>query len=250
MCHFSWNLRAFTSWNPQGLSRPVQGLLYLCCTNWATYAFSNAPYSSLESPVVIICTISLTFNNATFCPHSAFICFVWIWEQTAIIAIYSMNWLVFITETVCVYCAVRTGSLYTVQVNLSAWRFVLLLPIHEPQQLFSSTPLSSLLLFSPVLSSPLLPVPQTRSPVRKSSLSQLLLPSAFYPSVRQPPPENDSRGTLIYDINGAVLSFRHPGHDVWRHLSPLIKFVLHFEMFDCTEKLDKQSFRGPRFLTI
>ena len=29
MCRLSWNLRASTSWNPQGLSRPVKGLLYL-----------------------------------------------------------------------------------------------------------------------------------------------------------------------------------------------------------------------------
>ena len=50
----------------------------------------------------------------TFCPHSVFMCFVWIWEQTAIISLYSINWLVFITETECVYCAVRTGSLYVI----------------------------------------------------------------------------------------------------------------------------------------
>ena len=37
-------------------------------------------------------------NNSTFCPHSVFMCFVWIWEQTAIISLYSINWLVFITE--------------------------------------------------------------------------------------------------------------------------------------------------------
>jgi len=35
-------------------------------------------------------------------------CFVWIWEQTAIISLYSIDWLVFITETECVYCAVRS----------------------------------------------------------------------------------------------------------------------------------------------
>ena len=29
ICRLSWNLRASTSWNPQGLSRPVMGLLYL-----------------------------------------------------------------------------------------------------------------------------------------------------------------------------------------------------------------------------
>ena len=39
--------------------------------------------------------------NSSFCPHSVFVCFVWIWEQTAIISLYSINWLVFITETVC-----------------------------------------------------------------------------------------------------------------------------------------------------
>jgi len=27
--------------------------------------------------------------------------FVWIWEQTAIISLYNINWLVFITETEC-----------------------------------------------------------------------------------------------------------------------------------------------------
>jgi hypothetical protein len=36
-------------------------------------------------------------------------CFVWIWEQTAIVSLYSINWLVFTTETECVYCAVRSA---------------------------------------------------------------------------------------------------------------------------------------------
>jgi hypothetical protein len=59
----------------------------------------------------------LTLTNSTFCPHSVFMCFVWIWEQTAIISLYSINWLVFITETECVYCAVRAESL-KIQVRL------------------------------------------------------------------------------------------------------------------------------------
>ena len=45
-------------------------------------------------------------------------CFVWISEQTAIISLYNINWLVFITETQCVYCAVRTGYLNIINVNL------------------------------------------------------------------------------------------------------------------------------------
>ena len=60
--------------------------------------------------MVTICTSSLTFSNSTFCPHSVFMCFVWIWEQTAIISLYNVNWLVFITETECVYYTVRTAS--------------------------------------------------------------------------------------------------------------------------------------------
>jgi hypothetical protein len=45
-------------------------------------------------------------KNSTFRPHSIFVC---IWEQTAIISLYSINWLVFITETECVYCAVLSS---------------------------------------------------------------------------------------------------------------------------------------------
>jgi hypothetical protein len=54
-------------------------------------------------------------------------CFVWISEQTAIISLYSINWLVFITETECVYCAVRAGSLNTFQIT-----FRLLFSFHAP----------------------------------------------------------------------------------------------------------------------
>jgi len=46
-----------------------------------------------------LCTASLTFSNSAFCPHTVFMCFVWISEQTAIISLYSVNWLVCITET-------------------------------------------------------------------------------------------------------------------------------------------------------
>ena len=72
--------------------------------------------------VVTLCTTSLTFNNSTFCPHSVFMCFVWISKQTAIISLYNINWLVCITETECVYCAVRTGNSNTIQVNFILWR--------------------------------------------------------------------------------------------------------------------------------
>ena len=34
-------------------------------------------------------------HNSMFSPHTVFMCFVWIWEQTAIISLYNINWLVF-----------------------------------------------------------------------------------------------------------------------------------------------------------
>jgi len=40
-----------------------------------------------------------------------YLCFVFIWEQTATCATYSINWLVFITEMKSIYSAVRTGAL-------------------------------------------------------------------------------------------------------------------------------------------
>jgi len=74
------------------------------------------------SPVLTLCTTSLTFGNSPFCPHSVFVCFVWISEQTAVISLYSINWLVFITETGDVYCEVRNGSLNIIQVNLCLYK--------------------------------------------------------------------------------------------------------------------------------
>jgi hypothetical protein len=47
-------------------------------------------------------------------------CFVWISEQTAIISLYSINWLICIIETESVYCAARAEFLYTIQDNVSA----------------------------------------------------------------------------------------------------------------------------------
>ena len=54
-------------------------------------------------------------------------CFVFIWEQTATCATYSINWLVFITEIKSVYSAVRTGALYINQINISFPIFIILL---------------------------------------------------------------------------------------------------------------------------
>ena len=56
-------------------------------------------------------------KKSTFCPLIIFMYFVWISEQTAIISLDSVNWLGFITETDCVYSAVRNESLHITVVN-------------------------------------------------------------------------------------------------------------------------------------
>jgi hypothetical protein len=60
----------------------------------------------------------LTFNNSAFCSHSVFIC-LFGFENTAIISLHSINWVVFITKIQSVYCAVRTGSLNAIQQTLT-----------------------------------------------------------------------------------------------------------------------------------
>jgi hypothetical protein len=92
----------------------------ICTAQWSLYVPHSGHY--VYSTVVTICTTSLAFTNSSFCPHSVFMCFVWISEQTAIISLYNIIWLVFITETESVYCAVRTGSLKTIQVNFCLWQ--------------------------------------------------------------------------------------------------------------------------------
>jgi len=81
--------------------------------------YSPGCYQAFKSQWSLYVPPGLTFTNSTFCPHSVFMCFVWIWEETAIISLHSIDWLVFITETECVYCAVRTGSLYTASLTFS-----------------------------------------------------------------------------------------------------------------------------------
>ena len=46
---------------------------------------------TLQSPVVISCTTSLTFINSTLCPTQCIMCFVWISEQTAVISLQGIN---------------------------------------------------------------------------------------------------------------------------------------------------------------
>ena len=94
---------------PHGGHYMYRTVVTICTARWSLYVPHSGHY--MYRTVVTICKASLTFTNSTFVPHSVLICLAWIWEQTAIISVYNINWLVFIPETDCVYCAVRTESL-------------------------------------------------------------------------------------------------------------------------------------------
>ena len=118
----------------------------ICTAQWSLYVPHSGHY--VYCTVVTICThighymysavvTICTAQRSLYVPHSGhymyhqiwhstilrsahtavFMCFVWISEQTAIISLYSINWLVFITETESAYCAVRTGYLNIFQVS-------------------------------------------------------------------------------------------------------------------------------------
>jgi hypothetical protein len=47
MCRLSWNLEASTSWNPQGLSRPVMGLLFFFANTGLVMSLSLRLYKMI-----------------------------------------------------------------------------------------------------------------------------------------------------------------------------------------------------------
>jgi hypothetical protein len=71
----------------------------------------NVVFFNLLQPTCYVMHQQFNILTTVRTAHTVFMCFVFIWEQTATCAIYSKNWLVFITEMKSVYSAVRTGSL-------------------------------------------------------------------------------------------------------------------------------------------
>jgi len=104
----------------------------ICTAQWSLYVPQSGHY--MYRTVVTICTAQwslyvphgghymyhqFNIHISTFSPLTVFMCFVWISEQTAIISLYNINWLVFVTQTEIVYCAVRTVYFCTIQFNLA-----------------------------------------------------------------------------------------------------------------------------------
>ena len=75
--------------------------------------------------------------HSTFYPHTVFMCFVWISEQTAIMSLYSIKWLVFITETECL----QRGTFYILRSAHTVYLCVLC-GSENKQRLFHCTALT------------------------------------------------------------------------------------------------------------
>ena len=101
ICTAQWSL--YVPYNGHYMYRTV---VTVCTVQWSLYVPHIGQY--MYRTVVTTYTTSLTFTTLRSA-HSLYLCvFVWISEQTAIISLYNINWLVFVTETESVYCAVRT----------------------------------------------------------------------------------------------------------------------------------------------
>ena len=84
-------------WDPTSLRKSASTLhcttSVLCTAYRAPSVYRHAQRCrcmALYTPVITI----HTFSNSAFCPHIVYMCFVWMWEQTAIIPLYNINWLV------------------------------------------------------------------------------------------------------------------------------------------------------------
>ena len=108
------------SWRRKQKLATKSSFLQSCCdqktTQWIrcpeiSCKFQPSWIVTSKSQLLLYVPPGLTFINATLC-----CVFWWISEQTAIISLYNINWLVFKTEMECVHCAVRTGYFKICQV--------------------------------------------------------------------------------------------------------------------------------------
>ena len=134
-----------TSGSPLKKSYVLPTQLYFCVVLWI---WEQTAIISLYSINWLVC---ITETECVYCAvrngslyiilrsaHTAvFMSFVWIWEQTAIISLYSINWLVCITETKSVYCAVRSGSLYIILHSAHTAVFMCFVWIWEQTEIIS-----------------------------------------------------------------------------------------------------------------
>ena len=82
----------------------------VCAPTFLHYSFLQYPYHvNLLKPTGHVMHLQFNIQQLYALP-TLYLCSVFIWDQTATSATYSIHWLVFITEMKSVYSAVRTGT--------------------------------------------------------------------------------------------------------------------------------------------
>jgi hypothetical protein len=108
---------------------------------------SHIPWElTFQSLLVTGCTNKFNILTIVNSAHTVFtrMCFVFVCEQTATCATYSINWLVFITEMESVYSAVRTGSLSEAVCACATYSINWLVFITEMKSVYSAVRTGSL----------------------------------------------------------------------------------------------------------
>ena len=81
--------------------------------------------SSVDSIVVTVCTTRFSVQKFYFQPtRCVCACFLWTSEQIAIISLHSVNWPAFMTETECVYWAVRAVTHVSVIISMKNLQYM------------------------------------------------------------------------------------------------------------------------------
>ena len=97
----------------------ISGITSACCISCGCNPLLDSLLTVLVfNPLGWLCTNRFNTQCTLWPLCCVLTCFVRISDHTAIISLYSINWLVFITETESVYCAVQTGCVYLIHVNI------------------------------------------------------------------------------------------------------------------------------------
>jgi len=73
------------------LSKHIKNTAFLKAVLIQVTHFVTTDFQPFSALCLLYVPPALTLINPTLCPHSAFMCFVWISEQTAIISLYNIN---------------------------------------------------------------------------------------------------------------------------------------------------------------
>ena len=105
-----WNLDRAMNYSVRGLNRFFVKIFTECLLNIFQCIYATAICLRLQSLLVTSWTARFTVHIFYFQPTRRIYAFCIISEQIGIISVYSINWLVFVTEKKYVYCAVRAES--------------------------------------------------------------------------------------------------------------------------------------------